>query len=371
MNKFYLTGIIAIFLLPLGANATHMYGAQITATAESCQANTYSITITGYGDTGFEVDFVGGVLDLGFGDPIQLHTETDFSSQIVNVDNCSLRISKLELNNVIFPGPGTYTINFREFNRNADVVNIRNSVDTPLYIESSLLIDPLLCNNTPQLSDSINFLAFTGSAFQQQLGIFDPDGDSLSLELVIPQENIDAPVAYLGTPLEIDMTYADNPTNAEGTGDPTFTLDTSALVWNAPNLPGEFAVALRINEWREVNGEWISLGFVTRDFTIQVLDTVNNISFTDIITSTPQAAPDEPTVQLFPNPNQGDFTLEVNEDAWSGATASIHNIIGLEIDRRTVYFGQNSYNVADCKPGIYFLTLQQGDLQRVLRFMKR
>jgi len=371
MKKFYLYGITAIFLLPLGAKATHMYGAQITATAESCQSNTYSITITGYEELGSDVEFGNGILNLGFGDPIDISTETDFDLRSINYADQSTRVSKFTLSNVSFPGPGTYTITFQEFNRDADVVNIRNSVTTPMYVESRLLIDPLLCNNTPQFSDSINFSAFTGSTFQQQLGILDPDGDSLTLELVTPQQDINSPVAYLGTPLEIDMTYADNPTNAEGTGDPTFTLDTSALVWNAPNLPGDFAVALRINEWREINGEWVSLGYVTRDFTIQVLDTVNNISFTDIITSTRQDEPEEPTVRLFPNPNQGDFTLEIAEDAWSGATASIHNIIGLEIDRRTVYFGQNSYNVADCQPGIYFLTLQQGDLQRVLRFMKR
>ena len=84
-----------------------------------------------------------------------------------------------------------------------------------------------------------------------------------------------------------------------------------------------------------------------------------------------QEEPDKPKVQLFPNPNEGEFTLKIAEDIWQGATATLHNIIGLEIDRRTVSLGENSYSIHECQPGIYFLTLQQGDLQNVIRFVKR
>ncbi len=84
-----------------------------------------------------------------------------------------------------------------------------------------------------------------------------------------------------------------------------------------------------------------------------------------------QQEPDKPKVQLFPNPNQGEFTLKISDDIWQGATATLHNIIGLEVDRRTVLLGENNYNIPECQPGIYFLTLQRGDLQKVLRFVKR
>jgi len=100
--------------------------------------------------------------------------------------------------------------------------------------------------------------------------------------------------------------------------------------------------------------------------------TVLNIALLDVneqIVSS-QAEPDKPTVQLFPNPNQGEFTLKIADDIWQGATATLHNIIGLEIDRRTVLLGENNYRVSECQPGIYFLTLQRGDLQKVLRFVK-
>lgn len=370
MKKFYIYGIIAIILLPLGVRGTHIYGAQITATAESCRSNTYTITVTGYGDPGSDVGFAVGYLDLGFGDPLDLGTETDFSRQIINVGESAVRVNKFTLDNITFPGPGEYVITFRTFNRNGDVINMRNSVNTPLYVESKLFVDPLLCNSTPQLSDSTSFTAFTGSIFQQSYRAIDPDGDSLSVELVAPQQAEDVLVDSYVLPLDIDLRYADNPTNAEGNGLPTLMANPNALVWNAPNLPGDFAVALRINEWRKLGGEWVQLGYVTRDLTVQVLDTVNNIAFTDIITAT-ENEPDKPKVRLYPNPNLGDFTLEITDDTWLGATASIHNIIGSEVDQRTVTLGENSYSIPDCQPGIYFLTLRQGELQKVLRFMKR
>ncbi|MGB3585818.1 MAG: T9SS type A sorting domain-containing protein, partial [Tunicatimonas sp.] len=282
----------------------------------------------------------------------------------------SLSVSKLTLD-VAFPGSGEYIITFREFNRNANVVNIPNSVDTPLYVESKLIIDPLLCNSTPQLSGVGNYVAYTNSTFTQKLGAFDPDGDSLSFELVTPQQDIGAPVDSYILPLDVDLRYADNPTNAEGTGLPTFEFDTSAVVWDAPNLPGDFVVALRVNEWREVDGEWLSLGYVTRDFTIQVWDTVNNLSFTDIITATTEEERDKPKVQLFPNPNEGEFTLEITDDIWREATATMHNIIGQEIDRRRVGLGENRYSIPEYQPGVYVLTLRQGSFQNVTRFVKR
>lgn len=107
--------------------------------------------------------------------------------------------------------------------------------------------------------------------------------------------------------------------------------------------------------------------------TVQVLDTVNDISHTDItdLIAATTDEPEKPKVQLFPNPTQGEFILDINDDTWLGATASIHNIIGQEMDQRKVTLGENSYNITDYQQGIYFLTLRQGELQNVLRFVKR
>jgi len=371
MKKLSIVGILLAIFLSFAAQATHKYGGQITATAQSCQSNRYTITVISYEDPGSGVEFGNGILNLGFGDPIALSEEADNIKEIIKDGDDSIRVSKLLLKDVTFPGPGEYTIAYREFNRNADVVNIRNSVNTPFYVESKLIVDPLLCNSTPQLLGLSSYLAYTNSTFTQKLGAYDPDGDSLSLELVVPEQDTGLPADYLGAPLDINLRYADNPTNAEGTGLPTFELDTSALVWDAPNLPGDFAVALRVNEWRKIDGEWMQLGYVTLDFTILVQDTLNNISHTDIITSTAEEKPNQPKVRLYPNPNEGQFTLEINDDLWQESTATLHNVLGQEIDRRPVLLGENRYSIPECQPGVYLLTLRRGSFQQVVRMVKR
>ncbi|MEM8968339.1 MAG: T9SS type A sorting domain-containing protein [Bacteroidota bacterium] len=372
MRKLCIAGIVLATFLPFLAQATHLYGVEITATVKSCQSYEYDIIVLVYSDTAADVEFSNGILELGFGYPIDVSMEMDLATRKdVEYNDNIFRVSELVLSNITFPGAGEYVLAFQEFNRNADIVNMRNSVNTPLYVESKLVIDPLLCNSTPQLADTLNYLAYPGSVFRQSLNAIDPDGDSLSVEFVPPQQSADAAVDRYISPLDIDLRYAENPVNAEGNGLPILTANPEALVWNAPNLPGEFVIALRINEWREVNGEWQQLGYITRDLAVHVIDTINNLSFTDIITSTTQKEPEKPKFRLFPNPNEGDFTLEVTDDMWRGATTSLHNIIGLEIDRRTISLGKNAYSIPECQAGIYFLTLQQGELQKVLRFVKR
>ncbi|MEM9832959.1 MAG: T9SS type A sorting domain-containing protein [Bacteroidota bacterium] len=372
MKKLCIAGIVLATFSPFLAQATHLHGAEITATVKSCRSYEYDIIITVYSDIGTDVEFGNGIIELGFGDLIDVSVEGDFiTRKDVEYNNNIFRVSQLVLSDVIFPGAGQYVLTYQEFNRNADIVNMRNSANTPLYVESKLVIDPLLCNSTPQLADTLNYLAYPGSVFRQNLNATDPDGDSLSVEFVPPQQSADAAVDRYISPLDIDLRYAENPVNAEGNGLPTLTVNPEVLVWDAPNLPGEFVIALRIKEWREVNGEWQQLGYITRDLLVQVIDTINNLSFTDIVTSTARQEPDKPKVRLFPNPNRGEFTLEITDDTWLGATASIHNIIGSEIDQRTVKMGENSYSIPECQPGIYLLTLRQGSLQNILRFVKR
>lgn len=372
MKKFYINTVLAFIIWPLVGNATHLIGAEITATAESCQSNTYTITFTVYEHPSSDVEFGGQYINVGFGESRMVGASDDFMSLDISFsEDSSLRIRKMVIDRLAYPGPGEYKLSYRSFNRNPDIVNISRSVNTPFVVESALVVDPLLCNSTPRLSEDLNYQAYTGSEFLQSLRASDPDGDSLSVELVTPLQDEDVPVEYLGLPLDIDLRYAENPRNAQGSGRPTFTLGTEELRWDAPNLPGEFTVAFRINEWRKIDGEWTPLGFVTRDMTVQVLDTVNRLSYTDIITATTTDEPEKPKLQLYPNPTPGDLTLEINDDLWRGATASIHNIIGQEMDQRAVTIGKNTYDISDYQQGIYFLTLRKGELHNVLRFVKR
>ena len=367
---FSLTLILLLFLSAEPVRATHILGGEIRAESVSCQGFTYRVTVVLYtdADTGSEVTFESGALSFGFGDPIDVATETDFvTSKIID--------GKTNVNTLVFerafPGPGTYLINFKAFNRDDRVVNIANSVNTPFYVETELVINPRECNSSPVLSDTLDTRAYAGSRYEMFINATDPDGDSLSVELVTPQEDIDRLVRGYHLPIEYDLELLNSPVASDGTSQPTLSVSPEALVWDAPNLGGSFIINLRVTEWREVNGEWVSLGYVTRDLLINVIDTVNQTDVRELIVTDTEEAFAEPDAYLYPNPTSGPFSLEINSDLWVGGTATLYNIIGEALAERVVAPGSNSYDVTNLTSGIYFINLRQDEMQKILRFMKR
>ena len=284
----------AVFLtfLLVGVNlrafATHIRAGEIIAQRQSCQGFTYLITVVGYVDTGSDVEFGNGVLTFGTDDFIDLRTDTDKSDsdftkqELVNAEQEIGRTTfQVEYT---FPGPGTYTLTFREFNRNDNIRNIPNSVNTPFYIETQILISPLFCNNSPRFLNAPIDGASVGNRFVHIPGGYDSDGDSLSYELVFPKEDKDSPVIGYEYPNDFDIRVqeGDPLTNQAGTGLPTLTLDpiTGELVWDAPvyalpNQQTEYNVSFIMREWRKIGGQWIQMGYITRDMQI-IVDNADN-----------------------------------------------------------------------------------------------
>ena len=279
---------IALFLLLFFVNtftgfSTHIRAGEITATVIDCQSFKYRFTILGYTDTGSDVRFGGGEVDFGDGSPLRSFKASDFKFQRRLGDDVAVTAYTVDHS---FPGAGTYVISFREFNRNEGVVNIENSVQTPFYIETSIQIDPFLgCNETVQLSIPPIDKAGVGIKFIHNPGAYDPDGDSLSYELVINRMQRD----LYGTNGQVNHGYVNGykfPNDSffggkvEGTETPaTYRMDsiTGDLVWDSPGIKGEYNVAFRVHEWRysQANKEWIHQGYVTRDMQIIVEDTEN------------------------------------------------------------------------------------------------
>ena len=79
----------------------------------------------------------------------------------------------------------------------------------------------------------------------------------------------------------------------------------------------------------------------------------------------------KPAVQLFPNPVDGPFVLEINSDEWFGSTATIYNLIGEALDTRYVSLGDNAYDISSYTRGIYFMKLSNDQQQQTIRFVKR
>lgn len=260
------------------AAATHLRAGQIIATRVSCTGYTYRITVTVYTNTGSSVQF-GGELDvLDFGDGSDPDRDGKLGILVPETPNSidpalgpGVGFASFTIEHT-YPGPGNYTISYLEPNRNGGVLNMDNSISTTFYLETQIIIDPFFgCNNTPQLLIPPIDRACTGVAFFHNPGAFDPDGDSLSYEFVVPFRDRNETVTNYRPPNHPDF-YTNPNMGSEQGGPPTWTINPidGTIVWDAPGKAGEYNIAFIIVEWRKVRGTWIKMGFVRRDMQIIV-----------------------------------------------------------------------------------------------------
>ncbi len=364
--------MVSVLLLNVShqAWATHLLGGEIVAESVTCHSHTYKIKIILYQDSGSDVEFGNGELSFGHGALIHVDPHTDFTLTFIEKDSL-YKVVHYEIEHT-FPGPGAYLISFREFNRNADIANIRNSVNTPFYTETQLVVDPLIgCNNTPVLQeDSLTFVAYAHSLYIQPLQAVDPDGDSLSFAFVTPKQDIDIAVERYYTPEKFDIRFIENATASDGVSLPTFSANQQQLVWDAPNVGGDFTYALQITEWRQIEGQWTKIGYMTRDMSILVLDTIHHTQAIDYITAIEEKE-DDHSFLLSPNPTEGLLTLTIQEDFWQGGTVSVYNILGQLIAKGNLVYRIIHFDLSDQSEGIYLLHIRHGLHQKTLRVIKR
>lgn len=268
-----LKGLFLFLLFMIGAaqvHATHLRAGEITVEkVDGCGSLTVQITITVFTDTGSNINFGEGLLFFGDGsDPFTLpmieeETRPDLGEE-VGIASFTMEYT--------YSSPGVYTIGYLEPNRNDDVLNVGNSVQTRFYVETQIIINPFIgCNDSPVLLIPPIDRACPGVAFFHNPGAFDPDGDSIAFELVVPKQEF-------GTDVD-NYRYPDvlSDTNENEDGPPVFEIDpiTGDLVWDAPALTGEYTIAFVVKEYRKIEGEYVQLGYVTRDMQIIVEDCDN------------------------------------------------------------------------------------------------
>jgi len=240
--------------------ATHQRAAEITY--KWLFGFTYEITITMYTYTPSPADDDRTFLPIKFGDnSIGDIPRIVFTNQ---PDNYTLNIYRMDHT---FPAAGNYTLSVEDPNRNFGVVNIPNSVNVPIYVESELIINPFLGNNNSvQLLNPPIDQGCVGKLYLHNPSAYDPDGDSLSFRLVNCKGAGGLEIPGYTEPRTSDFFGID-----EFTGE---------LRWETPLLQGEYNVAFMIEEWRQ----GIKVGSVVRD--MQILIGACNNNPPDIITIT-------------------------------------------------------------------------------------
>jgi CHU_C Type IX secretion signal domain len=277
MKYLKISGWIVFFLIGLvqHSHATHLRAGEITVERVSCNGLTFRIIITAYTNTGSPVKFSDGTLSFGDGTSIQTPTidNTQFAPGIGFV--------QFETTHV-FPGPGYYVLSYKERNRNAGILNMSNSVNTQFYLETVIIIDPFIgCDNSPRLLVPPIDKGCTGGAWYHNPGAYDPDGDSLSYEFVVPKQDKGVPVNNYRDPNmkefydRIGINYAE--ANEQQNGSPTFTINpvTGTIIWDAPGAPGEYNIAFKVIQWRKIGDTFKQIGYVTRDMQIVIEDCKN------------------------------------------------------------------------------------------------
>jgi gliding motility-associated-like protein len=166
-----------------------------------------------------------------------------------------------------YDGTGSFTVSMTDPNRNGGIINVNppasDNVQFHLQTRFTLFNGQFQgCNSTPRLLQPPIDYACVGETFVHNPNAFDPDGDSLTYELILPMQAVNTPVP--------NYTF---PQNVQGNGC-CLSLNqlTGTLTWDAPQLPGEYNVAMIIISWR--NG--VPIDTTVRDMQILVFDCDQN-----------------------------------------------------------------------------------------------
>lgn len=227
--------------------ATHQKAAEITFTHVS--GYTYRFRLVTYTFTESAADRPELELQWGDGSSSVLSRE---SATVIEGQQTKINVYT---GTHTYAGPGSYYVSMEDANRNGGVVNMPNSINTPMYVETLLVISPYLSsgNNSPVLTARpVDDRGCVGRRFIHNPGAYDPDGDSLSYRLVRCRTTGGEEIAGYTFPAASDTIYID-----ERTGD---------LIWENPVTQGEYNVAILVREWR--NGRLI--GEITRDMQVVV-----------------------------------------------------------------------------------------------------
>jgi len=179
-----------------------------------------------------------------------------------------VKISYYEGNHT-FPARGTYTMSMVDPNRIAGILNVNfpDSENVPFYLETTFSFLNTQFqgeNNSVVLLQPPIDIGCVGQIFKHNPNAYDIDGDSISYELIVPLQAKNTPVPDYKYPDVIGAGANNHFTFNEKTGD---------LIWDTPQIAGDYNVAFKVNEYR--NGKLITS--TIRDMQIFITAMCNSV----------------------------------------------------------------------------------------------
>ena len=280
MKFFKVLLLSVIILLGLNSRASHIPGLNLSY--QCLGNNTYILTLTIFEDC--STAFIGNSprninisnsCGISFQSSFQL-TNTVYQQEVSQL--CGAYLDSSECSGGSMPGiymqqwqdtielPDTcnsWTFSYGGCCRNAtdNLIGLGNSQ----YVETTLYSSTEPCNNSPYVTTQLIPYICVNQPLTYNLGVIDPDGDSLSFSLVDALQSPTTIVNY-----DVANGYSGlNPINGI-----TINSVTGDLIFN-PTLIGNFVVAVMVKEFDE-NGNL--LGTFIHDFQFEVIPCAVNIT---------------------------------------------------------------------------------------------
>lgn len=259
---------IVLFVFPIQLLASHNRGGEITYT--HIGGLTYEFTITTCTDLGSSTGT----------DRPELYIDFDIGTSYAQRDTFSRSTATpLQLNHQkntyvgihTFTSTGSHRITVEDPNRNAGILNVfpsGNSDDIVFALETYLIASPFqgsfAGNNSVQFDDCpCPEIGCVNKPYCYNPMAYDPDGDSLSYELV-------PPLGLGANTLPVPNYYV--LPDVIGGGD--FSIDPifGTICWNNPLQQGEYNFTIKISEWRNN----FLVGSVLRDVQLTIQNNCQN-----------------------------------------------------------------------------------------------
>lgn len=325
MNK--LVFLIIFSLQFMDVNANYIRGAQISYL--HLGGNQYEFTVVTCTKLSVLTDMP--VLDISYGGQTDTISRT---SQIADtVNDCLLNFY---VGTHTFPGNGTYIVSVMVSNRTSGIINIPNSINASLCVTTQINISPFFTNHSVKLDPfpcPMNFCQSQNNC--SFISAADPDGDSLSFELVPCAEDCDPIGGY-----QYPVVFGGN-----------FSLDQTAgeICWDSPTIIGDYNIAVKIHEWKLLGPTGrVYVGYVVADFQLKVISgCITNMNENELQNS----------YSVFPNPFSNSITVNADEIIQS---IKIFDLTGKFIYETKPNGSQINLEL-NIENGIYILEIFAGD----------